>query len=386
TTLDGLQGLADVKFINAINLVTAGFDTGATVLVAINNPSKLTLTVGDLVLNSGLNYTKEGYAGKSYIKDLVLHPGRNEVIAFAKIDMTIPVGIEILNEKLHTGFSLYLQPFIGSNKNQALDAGLQNLRQVLEMPPFMIGETSAKQYAVDWTLRVPDSAIEDGIAYVTTTVGNPFFSQQMNVVSLESMDMNNMAVPPTLTAFNKAGETLDFLRFIAPGGYLLKGNETKEITFAMKLDGSLPMVLLARLPELVETANTGGVVPLRVTLMPKVQVGNDPRFTSQDFTSANVYYDPTNPAEGLRLNLHIGPDIANVIKYLNKLVGTTVLPPVAPPTAVVPPVLVPSPSPTTTVALPPVTPTPTPGTSDPVASPSPAVASPSPVPVPTSSP
>ncbi|KAG0337204.1 hypothetical protein BG005_004123, partial [Podila minutissima] len=384
TTLDGLQGLADVKFINVINLVTAGEDTGATVLVAINNPSKLTLTIGDLVLNSGLNYTKEGYAGNSFITDLVLYPGRNEVIAFAKINSDLPAGQEIFGGLLFSGFTLYLQPFIGSNKNPALDAGLQNLRQVLVMPPMMTGEISAKQYAVDWTLRVPDSAVEDGIAYATTIVGNPFFSQQMNVVSVDSMDINNNGVRPILTAFNKAGVTLDFLKFIEPGGYLLKGNETKEISFAMKIDGPYPRALLGQLPELVETANTGGVVPLRVSLTPKVQVGKDPRFTSQDFTSATVYFDPTNVDP--HLNLHIGPDIANVIKYLQKLVGTTVLPPVASPTAVVPPVLVPSPSPTTTVALPPVTPTPIPGTSDPVASPSPVPASPSPVPVPTSNP
>ncbi|KAF9307804.1 hypothetical protein BG006_005720, partial [Podila minutissima] len=102
----------------------------------------------------------------------------------------------------------------------------------------------------------------------------------------------------------------------------MHGNETKEISFAMKIDTDVPAALLTQLPDVIETANAGGVVPLRVSLMPKVQVGNDPRFTSQDFNSANVHFDPNNPDEPY-LNLHVGPDFANVIKYLNKLGGTT---------------------------------------------------------------
>ncbi|KAG0331498.1 hypothetical protein BG005_005796, partial [Podila minutissima] len=129
---------------------------------------------------------------------------------------------------------------------------------------------------------------------------------------------------------------MDFLKFIAPGGYLLKGNETKEVSFAMKIDTDVAAAMLEQLPELVETANTEGVIPLRVTLYPKVQVGKDPRFTSQNFNSETVYFDPANPEEPY-LKLHVGPDFANVLKYMQKLVGTTVLPPVAPPTAVVPP-------------------------------------------------
>ncbi|KAG0315255.1 hypothetical protein BG000_005257, partial [Podila horticola] len=370
-------GLADVKFINLISLVTAGVDTGATVLVGINNPSKLTLHVGDLTLKSGLNYTEEGYAGMSYLTDLVLSPGRNEVIAFAKIDPMTPAGDDIYSNKLAVGFNLYLQPFVGSTKNPALDAGLQKLRQVLVMPPMMVGEISAKPYALDWTLKVPDSAIEDGIAYATTTVGNPYFSQQLRVVSVNSKDINEFAVDPKLVLYNKAGKTLDFLDFIVPGGYSLKGNETKEMSFALKINPKLLTVMLALLPELIETANTTGVVPLQVELFPKVQVGNDPRFTSQDFTTATIYGDPSRPSDATFNNMHIGPDIANVIKYLNKLQTPTLLPPVAPPTAVVPPVLVPSPSPTTTAAPLPVTPTPATSKS---------IVSPSPVPVSTALP
>jgi len=150
TELDGLRSLADIKFINMLSLVTAGVDTGATVLVAINNPSKLTLTIGVLALTSGVNYTDEVYAGKSYLTDLVLSPpSRNEVIAFAEINSSFPVGEDIFWNKLADGFDLYLKSFKGSSKNPALDAGLQNLRQILVMPPMIVGEISAKPYAFD---------------------------------------------------------------------------------------------------------------------------------------------------------------------------------------------------------------------------------------------
>ncbi|KAG0083952.1 hypothetical protein BGZ93_001491 [Podila epicladia] len=185
-----------------------------------------------------------------------------------------------------------------------------------------------------------------------------------------------MAELSRLVVFDKKGVNLEFLNFVAPGGYSLKGNETKEISFAIKMETDTVAGLLIQLSELVETANTAGVIPLRVQLMPKVQIGKDPRHIGQDFTSNVVHGTPSDPTPILKL--HVGPDFANIIKYFNKLQATTVLPPVTSPTAVVPPVLVPSPSPTTTVGLPPVIPTSTPGTSDPVASPSP-------VPTPSSS-
>ncbi|KAI9232986.1 MAG: hypothetical protein BYD32DRAFT_144221 [Podila humilis] len=387
TELDGLRSLADIKFINTLNLVTAGDDSGATVLVAINNPSKLTLTIGDLVLNSGVNYTDEGYAGKSYLTDLVLSPGRNEVIAFAKINSSIPVGEDIFWNKLADGFNLYLQPFKGSSKNPALDAGLQKLRQVLVMPPMMVGEISAKPYAIDWTLKVPDSAVNDGIVYATTIVGNPYFSQELSFLSVNSLDINEYALDPKLIIKSKLGAALDFFNFVPPGAYSLKGNETRELTFAIQMAPTAPLQFwINLLPELIETANTVGVLPLEITLMPKVQVGKDPRLTSQDFSSTSVYGTPSRPGDPLPpppvLNLHVGPDFSNVLKYVNRLATPTTLPSVATSTAVMPPV-VPSPTTTSTVApVPPVV-TPSPGTTDPVVPPPSSVPTSGPSPVPS---
>ncbi|KAG0007260.1 hypothetical protein BGZ81_005032, partial [Podila clonocystis] len=170
TTLDGLQGLADVKFVNLITMLTTSERLGAIVLVSINNPSKLTLKIGDLSLSAGVNYTEAGLGGVSTLSGLTLVPGKNDITATTILDSSSEVGQFLFAQFAQfVTTNLYLMPFHGSSKNPALDAGLQKLRQVLVLPPFLIGETSAKPYTNDWYMTVPASAAEDGIVQVTTT-------------------------------------------------------------------------------------------------------------------------------------------------------------------------------------------------------------------------
>lgn len=169
----------------------------------------------------------------------------------------------------------------------------------------------------------------------------------------------------------------------------MKGNETREHNFAIQIAPKYSLQSwIDLIPESIETAHTVGVLPLEIVMMPKIQVSKDPQLTSQDFSSSSVFGTPTRPNEipppPPVLNLHVGPDFANVLKYLNKPVTPTTLPPVATPTAVVPPVVVPSPTTMSTMASVPPVATPTPGTTDPVVPPPSSVPTfgPSPVPGP----
>jgi len=366
--LAGLQGLNDIKYLQTLNF-DGFFNPSATVLVQINNPSKLTLNIGDLALNLGVDFTDAGYGGKSTIDKLQLVPGPNEVVAFSQFDAGSHGGKQILDTISVKDVGIYLKPFIGSSKNPALDAGLQGLRQMFVAPQYMINNSTVKVFARDWYLKVPDSTVEDGIAYVTVAGGNPFFGQTMNVLSANTEGQFTSA----FTLLDKSGAPVNFLEFGMPGNYVLKGNETRDLVLPVKINpgGVLPF-LLKQVPDLVALANATGVLKFKYVYYPMVQVGSY-KPVSQDYGSAMLYGDmfgvgDPDPA----LTMHVGPDFVNVLKHLQKLAApapppavNTTIPATSPVTVVPSPSLtsvpvVPSPSPTSVPVIPttePVSPT-----------------------------
>lgn len=72
-------------------------------------------------------------------------------------------------------------------------------------------------------------------------MGNPYFSQELNFVSVKSRDTNEFAQDPKLIIKSKTGRSMQFFNFVAPGAYSLKGNETKEHTFAIQMAKPAPL-------------------------------------------------------------------------------------------------------------------------------------------------
>ncbi|KAF9369425.1 hypothetical protein CPC16_004519, partial [Podila verticillata] len=362
TELAGLQGLNDIKYLQTISFVSYG-ETGATVLVQINNPSKLTLNIGDLVLRTGLNFTDQGFVGLSTIPNLKLSPGPNDVIAASVFDDT-PTGRELMRLVFERNVDVYLKPFIGSSKNPALDIGLQGLRQKFEAPRFMIGNSTVKAFARDWYIKFPDSAVEDGIGSVTVKGANPFFGQTMNVLSANAKDIVPETNPSIFTLFNVVNNLpfpISFLEFGMPGNYVLKGGESRDLTLPVTINTSgvsLPD-LAKQISDLVGLVNATGVMPFKYQYFPKVQVGDYPKLTAQDFSSALLYGDMTGVGDpDPFLNMHATSDFVNALKYVQKLAAP------APPPAVN--TTIPATSPVTVVPSPSATSVPVISTTEPV--------------------
>ncbi|KAG0014801.1 hypothetical protein BGZ81_000253, partial [Podila clonocystis] len=214
TTLNGLQGLADVKYLNLVTLLPTGDRLGAIVLVSIHNPSKLTLKIGNLTLSAGLNYMREGYGADTILTDLNLMPGKNEVIMATIVNQKKHLWVLLSWATLLASIlclcSLYLMPLPGASKNPALDTGLCK--------------------TLDWNLDISALAANDGIFYVSTTVRNPFYGLDFNVVSVNSA-LHNPAgsYDPSrldlLTPMDVIRDDIFYL--IPPNPYLLKGGESK---------------------------------------------------------------------------------------------------------------------------------------------------------------
>ncbi|KAG0079514.1 hypothetical protein BGZ92_000997 [Podila epicladia] len=284
-------------------------------------------------------------------------------------------------------------PFSGSSKNPALDAGLQRLRQMLVLPPFLDGVKSAKPYANDWYMTVPASAAEDGIVQVTTAVGNPFFSAKLDVLTVDASTVDPMAQPTLFMMGLPLSSTIAGFKPLEPSAYSVKGGETKQVTFKLQFMPSPGDFDQDYVPYWYnQSTAAGGKVGFQHTMMAVARIGTSSEQTQQYWYSdyINGHLDENGVfIPGAPMNLHIGSDFTALSKYYAKVKNPTPTPtPVAPPTSVSS-VAPPSGSPmTTTVVVPPVTPTA--GTTDPVptttvptsASPSPAGPSPvSPSPV-----
>lgn len=81
---------------------------------------------------------------------------------------------------------------------------------------------------------------------------------------------------PKLLVKNNAGKPMDYFNFVVLGAYSLKGNETREHTFAIQITPKYSLQSwIDLIPESIETANTVGVLPLEIVMMPKIQVSKD---------------------------------------------------------------------------------------------------------------
>ncbi|KAG0038301.1 hypothetical protein BGZ82_000608 [Podila clonocystis] len=379
STLDGLRGLADLKYLNVVTLLPTGDRLGAIVLVAINNPSKLTLKIGDLTLSAGLNYTREGYGADCTLADLTLVPGRNEVIATTIVNQATPVGRKLVNDL--GGLNpppLYLMPLPGASKNPALDAGLVRLRQVLVLPPQLLGNFSAMPYVKDWNLDIPASAANDGIFYASTTVSNPFYGLDFNVVSVNGApyDPSGTYNPSRLELVAPLSVIRDDIFYlIPPNSYSLKGGESKEMKFAVQFRPQIGNLELTDMQFWFDKATNSTTIDFNAYLIFYVQIGNDPAKSIQDLSSSWIYFDKIT-GEAPYMKMHAGPSFAYLMKYFENFQrnSTTVVPPTS-----VAPIATPSGSHTMTVSVPLVTPTS--GTTGPVVPPSavPTTAGPSPV-------
>ncbi|KAF9430150.1 hypothetical protein BGZ94_008090 [Podila epigama] len=374
--LDGLQGLADVKFLNLIAMKPFAPNQGAINLVTIHNPSKLTLKIGDLALSTGQYDTLEAVCGVSVIKDLVLVPGDNPVVADTTVDTSLPAGQELMLKFTEpTPTTLYLRPFQGTVSNPALDAGLQNLRQVLQLPPFLIGNMSTTPYTRQWSLDCPASSVTDGICFAKTTVGNPFYNMKINVLSVDSTELEPWAGPSTMLLGHEQNGGVRMLKifdFIPPNGYTLNGYETKEVAFPVQFNPEAFTDVAVN--DWVNNGNSGTSVKLQIQMTALALLGSIPDLTAQYWWSEYLFMDPNdanNPSPPpVYIDMTLGPNFVNIQTYMNQsLHGPAPSPPVL------------SPSPTLVTPSPSVAPSPSPAPSaTPVPSPSP---SPSPLPQPS---
>ncbi|KAG0200864.1 hypothetical protein BGX31_003964 [Mortierella sp. GBA43] len=268
TKLAGLKGLKDVQLLSVIGFeIPQGF-TKVTSLVKINNPSKLTLKLGNLVLKGGLDTTEAGYAGNGYMTNMVLVPGDNELMTalWLVTDGTRPAATKISTDLLYgNDVKLTLYGFDGSSPNVPLAKGLGSLVTSVVLPGFLPPAFSAQPYDAAWAIKVTPETLTTGLVDVTIKLNAPYFKTDVTYHEFTDFNEQFPELPPTVAIFN---------------------NQAK-----------------------------GGSLPLYTNFNPIISLGGDPTLINPDWSSTYLF-----PDTGL-ITIKTGPDFEILRNYNQANVG-----------------------------------------------------------------
>ncbi|KAG0347908.1 hypothetical protein BG005_011838, partial [Podila minutissima] len=180
TELSGLQSLANpAPTITALQVV-AGTPTALTmaITVVIVNPSSISLSAGDVVLD--LIY-KGVRLGTVTMPNLAIVPGANTVQASSTIDpRASPEGLELLN--LYTSGAGASVSIVGTPTSTAVES-LSLAFGALNIGSQMPGLTT--KLLAGASLIVLDTTLVNGLAQTVVTVNNPF-EPPMSIVSIDT--------------------------------------------------------------------------------------------------------------------------------------------------------------------------------------------------------
>ncbi|KAF9116724.1 hypothetical protein BGW39_002663, partial [Mortierella sp. 14UC] len=383
TSLAGLQGLNNIEFKVDIGMGPVPpeyIDYYIASTVNIRNPSQLTLNIGVLTLEAGLDgWTDADWLGRAVIKNLRLVPGDNYVLSELTTSMSHPVGLRFIQGMPERDQLLTLRASSTSTSNPALNAGLSTLRNGVIIPKGL-AVPKLPAYSDVWNIKVLPTTVDDGLIEVSTVFYNPYY-MDMDVEGLcNSYDECQLnPFPSVMRLYDTIGNPATFLNFPQDFAYSVKANGSTPLTFKVQLFSD-PDTPITRIQGIVGIATAKGALDMEIFVGPRVRLAKRPDLVVAAWSDGSSYAG--------HLNLKTGPDFPMIMDWFNKhqpvpivlpspttssLPSPTLLPPspsVSPVSPSSPPVV---PSVTPSPVVPSVTPSPVTSPS-PVVSPSPTIA------------
>ena len=196
TALSGLQSLANpAPAITALQVV-AGTSTELTmaITVVIVNPSSISLSAGDVILNLVYNGAT---LGTVTMPNLAIVPGANTIQASSSINpAATPQGMELLN--LYTSGAGAAVSIVGTPTSTAVDSlslAFGSLNIGSQMPGLQ------SKLLAGASLVVLDTTLSNGLAETVVTVNNPFVPP-MTILSIDStITYNGVALGSVVATF-----------------------------------------------------------------------------------------------------------------------------------------------------------------------------------------
>ncbi|KAG0055169.1 hypothetical protein BGZ90_005808, partial [Linnemannia elongata] len=326
TSLDGLQGLNNIKFLTLVNFFLGDQYMEVSSSVNIHNPSQLTLNIGDLHLVAGQEgFTDNERFGVAFVKGLRLVPGDNILVNVVTAPSTDPKTTKFGTDINVREVTLNMWADDKSTSNPALNAGLASLRQSVLLPVFLMTD-APKAYANEWSLKVLNSTVNDGLVEVSTVLGNPYFVD-MTVVGDAKISESYSASDPSYFGIS-TGTSFEFtqLMFLPDFSFTVKAGQSLPITFKLKLrTNSLnAATLVDRMNTLINLGASGSFNKAYVNWTPKVTLTTMNGFLYPDFSTASAY-----PETGF-MTLKVGSDFPMIKDWFYKQFNITTTPTVLP--------------------------------------------------------
>ncbi|KAG0004259.1 hypothetical protein BGZ79_009843 [Entomortierella chlamydospora] len=197
TELAGLQSLGNpAPTITSLQVVSGTTDAlGLNITVVIVNPSSISLSAGDIVLN--LVYGG-ATIGTVTMPNLSIVPGANTVQATSSINPAATTqGMELLN--LYTSGAGAAVSIAGSSTSTSIDS-LSLAFGALNIGSQMPGLTS--KLLAGASLVVLETTVVDGLAQTVVTVNNPFVPA-MTIMSIDSkITYNGISLGAVVSTFS----------------------------------------------------------------------------------------------------------------------------------------------------------------------------------------
>ncbi|KAF9199244.1 hypothetical protein BGZ49_010666 [Haplosporangium sp. Z 27] len=333
TPLKGLQGLKDVSILQIPSVDYSDFsDIKVSALVNIHNPSDLTLNIGTLQLQMGIDTTPAGLAAQSLMSNVVLYPGDNDIVAMSSFDTTNnPAAFTvILGSSVAQPVVLYA--YSNTSPNEALNAGLSNVLVNVTLPANLVSESPVKFYNLDWTVKFLNTTVQDSIVELSTTFNNPYYLETMHFVNAQADPSQYPTVGQNQYSILNNGNPVAAFNFLDNIQFSVPPNGSVPVTFKVQLN---PAITLAQVTSWTQAAPSGALTGAIESDVALLTLGDDPDILPVDISSVGLAMYPPNGF----LNLHTGSDFSILMDWYNAKHQTTT---VAPTTSVAPAVVVPS--------------------------------------------
>ncbi|KAG0288003.1 hypothetical protein BGZ97_006932 [Linnemannia gamsii] len=296
----GLNNLQNMKYIYAIE-VNPSIDGNIylAAIISINNPSQLTVTLGDVTFDASHN---GAHIGTSAVKALKLVPGDNQVISYTTLDMSLTAAQQFSDSLAGASQVMSLAGFAGSSTNPALNGGLGGVRSGITIPQFFQGSSMSQIPYKNWSIKVSPTKV----ATVTATFQSPYYGYPYQMVNA-NMDGYQNKVQGTGMTPTSTDMALWYFKNNNVN-FSVSGTGTVTVSFEVDIPKKLQPLQVRAFTDMVNYGKANGKVLVNFDWAPVIIVNGDGVERIVDWTSIGNAFDPIPVA--------VGDDFANILLQL----------------------------------------------------------------------
>jgi hypothetical protein len=292
----GLNNLQNTKYVYAIE-VNPSIDGNIylAAIITINNPSFLTLNLGDVSFDASHN---GAHIGTSSLKKLTLVPGDNQVISYTTLDMSLTAAQQFSDGLATNSQTMSLAGFASSSSNPALNGGLQAVRTGISIPMYFQGSSMSQIPFKNWSIKVS----AEKIATVTATFQSPYYGYPYELVNANLDGYQNqvtgtdMSIPSTSVALWFFKNDVKFK---------VAGTGSTTVSFDVDIPKVLSPFQRTAFTDMVNYGKANGKILVNFDWAPAIIVNGDGVERIVDWTSLGNSFEP--------IPIAVGADFANIL-------------------------------------------------------------------------